>query len=69
MMNQFCYKWYFISAQQDNVAVKKTGWEYDQAIHVFLFHELDRLDYDLFSVNGFEIVLKKKPKSLRPPKR
>jgi ribosomal protein L5 len=29
MMNQFCYKWYFISAQQDN-AVKKTGWEYDQ---------------------------------------
>jgi hypothetical protein len=33
MMNQFCYKWYFI-AQQDNVAVKKkTGWEYDQAIH------------------------------------
>jgi ribosomal protein L5 len=29
MMNQFCYKWYFISAQQDN-AVNKTGWEYDQ---------------------------------------
>jgi hypothetical protein len=23
MMNQFCYKWYFISAQQDNVAVNK----------------------------------------------
>jgi hypothetical protein len=31
MMNQFCYKWYFIYQQQDNVAVKKkTGWEYDQ---------------------------------------
>ncbi len=68
MMNQFCYKWYFISAQQDYVPVNKKTYEQNtiKAINdVFLFHELDRLDYDLFSkVNGFEIVFKEKTKKL-----
>jgi hypothetical protein len=57
----------FYIAQQDNVAVnKKTGWEYDQGNSRIFIHELDRLDYDLFSkVNGFEIVLKKNQKKLQ----
>lgn len=65
MMHQFYYKWYFISAQQDNAVVNKKHFGNTiKAIHdVFLFHELDRLDYDLFSkVNGFEIVFKEKTK-------
>lgn len=65
LMSQFCYKWYFIIAQQDNMNTKRKTIVSQNNIksmnELFLFHELDRLDYDLFSkVNGFEIVFKEK---------
>lgn len=69
LMSQFCYKWYFIIAQQDNINNKRKtilSQNNIQSIHeLFLFHELDRLDYDLFSkVNGFEIVFKEKTRKM-----
>jgi ribosomal protein L5 len=66
MMFQFCYKWYFIYAQQVNRGDSKKKnnpirCNIKPVNDIFLFHELDRLDYDLFSkVNGFEIVLQEK---------
>jgi hypothetical protein len=70
-MHQFYYKWYFISAQQDNAVVNKNTLVIrSRQFMTYLFHELDRLDYDLFSkVNGFEIVLKKNQKKLTRPRK
>lgn len=68
-MLEFCYKWYFIRSQQDDLVPKhqtETAHQSFPVTNVFLFHEFDRLDYDLFSkMNGFEIHFVEKKSTSR----